>query len=157
MLLRDTDQMSMAHALEVREPLLDHVLVETLAELPGNLKLAPGRQNGSKALLVDALPSPLPDQVLRRPKMGFVLPWERWLRHELREQIEALFADEDALETAGLDGQGVQKLWNAFLASEPGIRYADVLCLAHLMHWVSKHLCSEPVRKGVRPLINRRT
>jgi asparagine synthase (glutamine-hydrolysing) len=147
MLLRDTDQMSMAHALEVREPLLDHVLVETVAELPGNLKLTPGRQNGSKALLVDALPTPLPDQVLRRPKMGFVFPWERWLRHELREQIEALFADEDALETAGLHRPGVQKLWNAFLASEPGIRYADVLCLAHLVHWVSKHLCSEPLTK----------
>jgi asparagine synthase (glutamine-hydrolysing) len=55
MLLRDTDQMSMAHALEVREPLLDHVLVETVACLPGSLKLAAGRQNRSKALLVDAL------------------------------------------------------------------------------------------------------
>src|SRR5262249_39047863 len=39
MLLRDTDQMSSAHALEVREPLLDHVLVETVASLPGRLKL----------------------------------------------------------------------------------------------------------------------
>src|SRR5262249_29450158 len=115
--------------------------------LPGNLKLAPGRQNGSKALLVDALPVPLPDQVLRRPKMGFVLPWECWLRHELREQIEALFADEDALETAGLDRHEVQKPCKAVLASEAGIRYADVLCLAHLVHWVSKHLCSEPLTK----------
>src|SRR5207244_6974031 len=83
MLLRDMDQMSMAHALEVREPLLDHVLVETAARLPGRLKLLPGRLGRSKALLVDALPSGLPPSVLNRKKMGFVFPWERWLRGEL--------------------------------------------------------------------------
>ncbi len=48
MLLRDTDQMSMAHALEVRDPLLDHVLVETVAQIPGPLKLQAGRQKAPR-------------------------------------------------------------------------------------------------------------
>jgi asparagine synthase (glutamine-hydrolysing) len=138
MLLRDTDQMSMAHALEVREPLLDHVLVETVAELPGALKLASGRHNTTKALLIDALPTELPARLLRRPKMGFVFPWERWLRNELKDRISALFADQDALEAARLEPRGVQALWDAFLGFRPGVRYTDILSLAHLLHWVAR-------------------
>jgi hypothetical protein len=71
--------------------------------------------------------------------MGFVFPWERWLRNELKDQVSALFADADALQAAGMHGPSVQGLWNAFLACQPGIRYADILCLAHLLHWVARH------------------
>jgi asparagine synthase (glutamine-hydrolysing) len=139
MLLRDLDQMSMAHALEVREPLLDHVLVETAARLSGRLKLAPGRCGASKALLVDALPVELPRSVLNRPKMGFVFPWERWLRHELQGLAAEVFADRDAARAAGLDAAAVWQLWADFLAARPGVRYSDVLCLLHLLHWVRQH------------------
>jgi asparagine synthase (glutamine-hydrolysing) len=139
MLLRDLDQMSMAHALEVREPLLDHILVETVARLSGPLKLAPGRHSRTKSLLVDALPVELPARVLRRAKMGFVFPWERWLRHELRGLVAELFSDHDAVDAAGLDAAAVQQLWADFLAARPGVRYTDVLCLLHLLHWVHQH------------------
>jgi asparagine synthase (glutamine-hydrolysing) len=146
MLLRDMDQMSMAHALEVREPLLDHVLVETAAGLPGTLKLAPGRQSRTKALLVDALPAPLPRRVVRRPKMGFVFPWERWLRAELRPRVAALLGQEDTVKAAGLCPGAVSALWNAFLASEPGVRSTDILALVHLLYWVRQHrLAAEPM------------
>jgi asparagine synthase (glutamine-hydrolysing) len=148
MLLRDTDQMSMAHALEVREPLLDHVLVETAAELPGALKLARGRHNGTKALLVDALPTALPARLVRRPKMGFVFPWERWLRNELKERIQALFEESSALEAARLDHHGVLGLWADFLQARPGVRYTDILCLAHLLHWVARHRATVPALCG---------
>jgi asparagine synthase (glutamine-hydrolysing) len=139
MLLRDTDQMSMAHALEVREPLLDHVLVEAAAAIPGRLKLAPGRQGSAKGLLVDALPVPLPARVTRRAKMGFVLPWERWLRRELKGRVTDVLTDEAGARSAGLNPDSVQGLWAAFLRGEPGIRYTDVLCLFHLLRWVSRH------------------
>jgi len=146
MLLRDMDQMSMAHALEVREPLLDHVLVETAAGLPGGLKLAAGRQSRTKALLVDALPAPLPRRVVRRPKMGFVFPWERWLRAELRPRVAALLGQEDTVKAAGLCPAAVSALWNAFLASEPGVRSTDILALVHLLYWVRQHrLAAEPM------------
>jgi asparagine synthase (glutamine-hydrolysing) len=139
MLLRDTDQMSMAHALEVREPLLDHVLVETVAALPGRLKIRRGQRSRLKALLVDSLPNPLPPGILNRPKMGFVLPWEKWLREELRPTITTLLTDHDAVEAATLNPPAVQTLWNEFLSRKPGIRYSDIFCLANLVHWTRRH------------------
>jgi asparagine synthase (glutamine-hydrolysing) len=139
MLLRDTDQMSMAHALEVRDPLLDHVLVDTVAGLPGALKLAAGRQSRVKSLLIDALPVDLPLQVVRRQKMGFVFPWEHWLRNELRDRIEATLTDLPTLKAAQLNPEAVRTLWQAYLARRPGLRYTDVLCLVHLLHWVRQH------------------
>jgi asparagine synthase (glutamine-hydrolysing) len=139
MLLRDTDQMSMAHALEVREPLLDHVLVETAAALPGPMKLTRTRRHPLKALLLQALPLELPARMLQRPKMGFVFPWEQWLRRELRPRLDAVFGDRQTADAAGLDPAGVWRLWQAFLAHEPGVRYTDVFCLCHLIEWVRRH------------------
>lgn len=139
MLLRDMDQMSMAHSLEVREPLLDHVLVEALAGIPGRLKLNRGRSGCSKAMLVDALPVKLPNAILHRPKMGFVFPWEHWLRGELRSRVSAILYDASAAAAAGLNGQSVRRLWEDYLERKPGIRYTDVLSLAHLLHWVRRH------------------
>lgn len=76
-LLRDADVMSMAHGLEVRVPLLDQELVEQVARLPGDFK-TDGRR--LKPLLVDAVRDLLPDAVVERPKAGFTLPFETWLR-----------------------------------------------------------------------------
>jgi asparagine synthase (glutamine-hydrolysing) len=139
MLLRDTDQMSMAHALEVREPLLDHVLVETAAALPGDLKLAAANGHPLKALLVEALPVPLPRAMLDRPKMGFVFPWEEWLRGPLREHAAGVLADQAAVRAAGLDPAAVRQVWDGFLARRPGVRYTDVFCLTNLVHWVRRY------------------
>jgi asparagine synthase (glutamine-hydrolysing) len=140
MLLCDTDQMSMAHALEVREPLLDHILVEAVAGLPGPMKIAAGATSRIKGLLVDALPVALPSQVACRKKMGFVLPWEHWLRHDLKSSVEGILTDREALEGIGLNRAAVGELWNRFLASHPGIRYTDILCLVNLLHWTRRHL-----------------
>lgn len=137
-LLRDTDQMSMAHALEVREPLLDHVLVETLGRIPGDLKLLPGKVTPTKGLLADALERPLPESVVARRKMGFVLPWERWLRAELASSVDASFADHERVESLGLNPAAVQSLWQDFRAGKPNVRHTDILCLHHLLAW-SKH------------------
>ena len=74
---------SMAHALEVREPLMDHTLVEWLATLPSNLKI---RGQEGKWLLKKAFEPHLPHDVLYRPKMGFSVPLARWLRGPLAER-----------------------------------------------------------------------
>ncbi|HEX4146996.1 MAG TPA: asparagine synthase (glutamine-hydrolyzing) [Pirellulales bacterium] len=132
MLLRDTDQMSMAHSIEVRVPLLDHVLVETLARIPGPLKLGRFR---TKPLLIDALPSPLPKEVFRRPKMGFVFPWELWLRNELRNVVSCVFSDTETFAALGIDHEAAKQLWQGFCQFRPGIRYTDILSLLHLLSW----------------------
>lgn len=82
------DRASMAHSLEVREPLMDHPLVEWLATLPSDLKL---RGMQGKYLFKKALEPLLPNEVLYRPKMGFSVPLARWFRGPLRERVrEAL-------------------------------------------------------------------
>ena len=83
-LLRDADFMSMSQGLEVRVPLIDHQLAKAVLALPGGWKL-----NGTpKKLLVEALAGSLPDEIVHRPKRGFTLPFERWMRQELRSEIE---------------------------------------------------------------------
>ena len=78
------DRASMAHSLEVREPLMDHQLVEWVATLPSNLKMRGGT---SKYLLKKANEPHLPDDVLYRPKMGFAVPLARWFRGPLRQRV----------------------------------------------------------------------
>jgi asparagine synthase (glutamine-hydrolysing) len=78
------DRASMAHSLEVREPLMDHPLVEWLATLPSDLKIRGGE---SKFLLKKAMEPRLPAEVLYRPKMGFAVPLARWFRGPLRERV----------------------------------------------------------------------
>lgn len=78
-LLRDTDQMSMAHALEVRAPFLDKELVEFMLAMPDDFKpLKP-----PKKLLIDAMGDLLPSEIWDRPKMGFTFPWKNWIGREL--------------------------------------------------------------------------
>jgi asparagine synthase (glutamine-hydrolysing) len=78
------DRASMAHSLEVREPLMDHELVEWLATLPSDLKI---RNGESKYLLKKTMEGRLPDEVLYRRKMGFAVPLARWFRGPLRERV----------------------------------------------------------------------
>jgi asparagine synthase (glutamine-hydrolysing) len=79
------DRASMAHSLEVREPLMDHPLVEWLSSLPPTFKL---RKREGKILLKKALEPYLPSEILYRPKMGFAVPLARWFRGPLRQQLK---------------------------------------------------------------------
>lgn len=78
------DRASMAHSLEVREPLMDHPLVEWLARLPASLKL---RGSEGKFLLKKAMEPHLPHDVLYRRKMGFAVPLASWFRGPLRGRV----------------------------------------------------------------------
>jgi len=78
------DRASMAHSLEVREPLMDHELVEWVASLPSSVKL---RGAEGKYLFKRALEPYLPHEVLYRPKMGFAVPLSRWFRGPLKQRV----------------------------------------------------------------------
>ncbi len=92
------DRASMAHSLEVREPLMDHLLVEWIASLPSSFKLRGGE---GKWLFKKAMQPYLPNEVLYRPKMGFAVPLASWLRGPLRERVRAAVLG-DALAGTGL-------------------------------------------------------
>jgi len=78
------DRASMAHSLEVREPLMDHELVEWMATLPSSLKI---RGQEGKYLLKKAMEPKLPNAILYRPKMGFAVPLARWFRGPLKQRV----------------------------------------------------------------------
>jgi len=79
------DRASMAHSLEVREPLMDHKLIEWLATLPSSHKIRDGH---GKYLLKKTMEPLLPDEVLYRPKMGFSVPLARWFRGPLKARVQ---------------------------------------------------------------------
>ena len=79
------DRASMAHSLEVREPLMDHELVEWLATLPSSLKI---HSQEGKWMLKKAFEPSLSQDILYRPKMGFSVPLASWLRGPLRQRMQ---------------------------------------------------------------------
>jgi asparagine synthase (glutamine-hydrolysing) len=81
-LMAKVDIATMAHGLEARAPLLDHVLLEWAAEIPAEIKLARGV---TKALFKSAMAPYLPHQILDRPKRGFGVPLDGWFRNEIKE------------------------------------------------------------------------
>ncbi|MCL6556219.1 MAG: amidotransferase 1, exosortase A system-associated [Burkholderiales bacterium] len=94
------DRASMAHALEVREPLMDHVLMEWVSGLPREFKLH-GREG--KYLLKKAMEPYLPAEVLYRPKMGFSVPLASWFRGPLRERVRQAVLGERLADTGWFD------------------------------------------------------
>jgi len=75
------DRMSMAHAVEVRPPFLDHRIVEFAASVPASFKIQGSRQ---KVLLRELMKDKLPTSILTRKKIGFDIPAHDWLRGPLR-------------------------------------------------------------------------
>jgi asparagine synthase (glutamine-hydrolysing) len=135
-LLRDTDQMSMAHALEVRVPLLDHTLAEYVAALPDAVK----QSNGvPKRLLVESLGGLLPNEIVNRPKQGFTLPFDPWMRGALRPFCEERLGDR------GLAGRGlfraseVQRLWKSFLSGGKDVSWSRIWVMVVLDAWLDRN------------------
>jgi len=81
-LMVKVDVASMAHGLESRSPLLDHVFMEWAAGISEHVKMARGV---TKALFKSAMEPYLPAELLYRPKMGFGCPVDHWFRNELKE------------------------------------------------------------------------
>jgi asparagine synthase (glutamine-hydrolysing) len=101
------DRASMAHSLEVREPLMDHPLVEWLAALPSSLKLRGGE---GKLLLKKAMEPLLPREVLYRPKMGFAVPLARWFRGPLKQRMREAVLGERLADTGWFESRVLAQL-----------------------------------------------
>lgn len=129
-LLRDTDQMSMAHALEVRVPFIDYTLVEYVLELPDRYKST----SSPKKLLVDALGDLLPSDIVNRPKMGFTLPWKQWMKRELRPFCEERMTS--LSKRNFFNEQEVIKLWTRFLSDDARISWSRIWYLVVLEEWM---------------------
>jgi asparagine synthase (glutamine-hydrolysing) len=133
-LLRDTDVMSMASALEVRVPFLDHKVVELAMAIPGEMKTS-GSVN--KALLAAVVPS-LPPSTIRRRKMGFTLPFDSWFRGRLRPWMEERLLGRGLRDLGILATSEVETIWRQYLDGK-GVSHARVWCLAALADWCQRH------------------
>jgi asparagine synthase (glutamine-hydrolysing) len=104
------DRASMAHSLEVREPLMDHLLVEWLASLPSSLKVNAGE---GKFLLKKAMEPHLPRDVLYRPKMGFAVPLASWFRGPLAQRVRRAVLGQRLADTGWFERRYLQHLVDA--------------------------------------------
>lgn len=131
-LLRDTDQMSMAHALEVRVPLLDHHIVDLILPIPGAQKVSPVTP---KRLLVEALGDAMPEECVRRPKRGFTLPFDTWLRSPggRRETQDRLLSGANGV----LDQQSVMSVMSEFDGAR--IAWSRLWTLFVVTDWIDRH------------------
>jgi len=123
-LLKDTDQFSMASALEVREPFFDYELVEYVLRIPDKIKFP----KYPKSLLVESIAPMLPDEIVHRKKMGFVFPWEKWMRNELKVFCRSSLGN--LAERGIVDGGKLMSKWDSFL------NYRDGVLSSHLWHMV---------------------
>jgi len=133
-LLRDSDFMSMAHGLELRVPFLDRSLVENCFRIPGPKKL---QRKPPKSLLLASLGVELPREIVDRPKRGFTMPFERWLRGEMRPVVEPALLGADSDQT-GLDPGAVRDVWNRFLARQTS--WSRPWSLFVLQRWCEQNL-----------------
>jgi len=109
------DRASMAHSLEVREPLMDHELVEWAARLPSSLKLSGGE---GKMVLKKAMEPLLPHDVLYRPKMGFAVPLVDWFRGPLRGEVKRVLEGEVLAGTGVFDPRALSRIADEHLSGQ---------------------------------------
>ena len=119
-ILVKVDRAAMAASLETRVPLLDHRLVELAWRLPMNLKSRGGRKKWALQKLLDRH---VPRALTERPKMGFNIPLEEWLRGPLRGWAEDML-DPDRLRREGyFDPETVRQAWSAHLSRKQAMQY----------------------------------
>jgi asparagine synthase (glutamine-hydrolysing) len=133
-LLRDTDQMSMAHALEVRVPLIDHKLVEFLFTLPGAIKVDKGIP---KPLLTKVLGESIPTECVFRPKRGFELPFEVWLRESLQRDMTDSMLNSMEDEAWPLEQNYLAKIWREFQRGK--LNWTRIWGIFVLRSWIVNH------------------
>lgn len=132
-LLGDADQMSMAHALEVRVPFIDYTLVEYVLGVPDKYKST----SSPKKLLVDSLGDLLPPEIVNRPKMGFSFPWKNWMKNEMKTFCEQQMVSLSKRKL--FNEQGVMKLWKAFLSDDPKVTWSRIWYLVVLENWLQEN------------------
>jgi len=133
-----TDMMSMANSLEVREPYLDHLLVDFVMQLPVDYLIDNKRR---KKILLDAFKDDLPQELHTRKKMGFEVPILSWLRGPLRNTLQQELLNPAFLEEQKIfNPSEIHSLVRTLLSGNPGDAPARVWGLLVFQYWYKKHM-----------------
>ncbi len=135
-LLRDNDVASMACSLEQRVPLVDQVLFESVDRLPDQARYQP---LGRKAMLRRIGLRGLDPALFERPKSGFVLPFDRWIRRGLKEGHGRDPARSAGGRAVGLRPAAVERLWQSFLDGAPGMYWSRVWSVYVFVRWCHRN------------------
>ncbi|HEX9190835.1 MAG TPA: asparagine synthase (glutamine-hydrolyzing) [Candidatus Deferrimicrobiaceae bacterium] len=134
-ILAKVDRASMAYSLEARVPLLDHRIVEFAARLPMEQKV---RRGVAKHLLRKILHRHVPRELLDRPKMGFGIPVNQWLRRELRPLLDEYLGVDRVRREGFLRPEGVGRIVREHLSGHRDHQYR-LWALLVLAMWVERH------------------
>jgi asparagine synthase (glutamine-hydrolysing) len=129
-LLIKADRMTMANSLELRVPLLDHKLLEFAATLPSNFKV---HGFTTKYIAKRALSKQIPSEIIERKKAGFPVPYENWLRTDLRDSIHDVLLDRETLGRGYFKKSAIEKLLHDNLESDAHAK--DIFSLLVLELW----------------------
>ena len=129
-LLLKADKMTMANSIELRVPMLDHKLLEMAAALPENFKV---RRFTTKYILKQALRGRVPAEILNRKKVGFPVPFNAWLRTELKDWVRGLLLDREAVSRGYFNSARIEGLIQE--NERTGTYSKEILSLASLELW----------------------
>jgi asparagine synthase (glutamine-hydrolysing) len=125
-ILQKVDRAAMSVSLEGREPFLDHRVIEWAARLPDDFKY---RNGIKKYILREIVYDYLPKEMMNRPKMGFAVPVEKWLMHDLRDVVETYLNQKAVREEGVLNPAATENLKKQFYGgrSEYGVKLWHLL------------------------------
>jgi len=129
-LLLKADKMTMANSIELRVPLLDHKILEFAASLPPDYKV---RRFTTKYIMKEALKDRLPREILVRRKAGFPVPYENWLRTEMRDWLKDILLDRETIARGYFKRSCIERLLSANVCE--GRFSKELLSLATLELW----------------------
>lgn len=133
-ILTKVDRATMHHALEGREPLLDHRILEFVASLPIDYKISGGNQ---KILLKSIVHDYVPTELMERPKQGFAIPKEEWLSNDLFEFVEKYINKSKLEKTALINVEGALKIKDKWLKNKK-INVDKIWTLLVFLMWYEK-------------------
>jgi asparagine synthase (glutamine-hydrolysing) len=126
----------MSASIEVRLPLVDQILSACVDRLPIAQRFDPV---GKKSMLRRTGLRGLDPVLFERPKAGFVLPYDTWLRSRLGRVVDETMRDATAVQQAGLNPRAAARLWSAFRDGSPGLYWSRVWAVYVLIWWCQRH------------------